>query len=202
MPSDIKRVQYAQLARSLRGRPLAELISRATTEPDLATFGDLLHLTAVQEVRLGDWRPWGCYLHRGTTRLDTDDAIHTSLHSAPPQLSNTEDAAALSLLNLFSYGTWQDYSGNMTAPGRCGCIQRRLGDWCPFLGLNPDITNFPLWPCHTTRPGQRLASDSSPRKEAQGTDRAVFGGLETGEGRFGNMRSGQGMRCAPALVPA
>ncbi|RMZ56016.1 hypothetical protein APUTEX25_004440 [Auxenochlorella protothecoides] len=68
MPSDIKRVQYAQLARSLRGRPLAELISRATTEPDLATFGDLLHLTAVQE------------------------------------LSNTEDAAALSLLNLFSYG--------------------------------------------------------------------------------------------------
>ncbi|KAL6781811.1 hypothetical protein ACKKBF_B09490 [Auxenochlorella protothecoides x Auxenochlorella symbiontica] len=90
MPSDIKRVQYAQLARSLRGRPLAELISRATTEPDLATFGDLLHLTAVQE------------------------------------LSNTEDAAALSLLNLFSYGTWQDYSGQASGLRLTAAQERKL----------------------------------------------------------------------------
>lgn len=56
--------QFLILAKSTRGRALCELISKATAEPGIFTFGELLSLPNVQEV--GKYtvmccpRPCGC----------------------------------------------------------------------------------------------------------------------------------------------
>jgi COP9 signalosome complex subunit 7 len=42
--------QFLFLGNSARGRALCELISRATAEPGIFTFGELLSLPNVQEV--------------------------------------------------------------------------------------------------------------------------------------------------------
>jgi hypothetical protein len=42
--------QFLILGKSARGRALAELINRATAEPGIFTFGELLNLPNVQEV--------------------------------------------------------------------------------------------------------------------------------------------------------
>lgn len=44
--------QFLILGKSARGRALAELINRATAEPGIFTFGELLNLPNVQEVCL------------------------------------------------------------------------------------------------------------------------------------------------------
>ncbi|GAB4817609.1 hypothetical protein N2152v2_004655 [Parachlorella kessleri] len=73
--SDGKVEQYLLLAKAARGhaQALADLIGKATTEPGLFTFGELLSLPSVQELRGGE---------------------HTG---------------AVSLLELFAYGSWSDY---------------------------------------------------------------------------------------------
>jgi COP9 signalosome complex subunit 7 len=43
--------QFLILGKSARGRALCELINRATAEPGIFTFGELLSLPNVQEVR-------------------------------------------------------------------------------------------------------------------------------------------------------
>lgn len=45
--------QFLILGKSARGRALCELINRATAEPGIFTFGELLSLPNVQEVRAG-----------------------------------------------------------------------------------------------------------------------------------------------------
>ena len=51
MDNDSKLEQYVLLAKGLRGLALRDLIAKATAEPGLFTFGELLCLPAVQEVR-------------------------------------------------------------------------------------------------------------------------------------------------------
>jgi COP9 signalosome complex subunit 7 len=50
MDSDAKLQQYLLLGKSAKGRTLCELILKATAEPGLFSFGELLDLPSVQEV--------------------------------------------------------------------------------------------------------------------------------------------------------
>lgn len=52
MADDAKIQQYLLLAKSARGRALCELINKATAEPGLFAFGELLDTPAVNEVGL------------------------------------------------------------------------------------------------------------------------------------------------------
>jgi COP9 signalosome complex subunit 7 len=47
---DNKIEQYLLLAKGARGRALADLIQRATAEPGLFAFGELLEVEGVKEV--------------------------------------------------------------------------------------------------------------------------------------------------------
>jgi len=50
MNSNDKIEQYLLLAKGLRGLALSDLITKATAEPGLFTFGELLILPQVQQV--------------------------------------------------------------------------------------------------------------------------------------------------------
>lgn len=51
MEADPKLQPYLLLAKGARGRALADLIVKATSEPGLFAFAELLDLPQVQEVR-------------------------------------------------------------------------------------------------------------------------------------------------------
>ena len=53
MDSSSKIEQYVLLAKGARGRGLTELITRATSEPGVFGFGELLDVPSVKEVRGG-----------------------------------------------------------------------------------------------------------------------------------------------------
>lgn len=65
--------QFMLLAKNAKGLALVDLVTRATAEPGLFTFGEILSLPAVQ------------------------------------QLQDDQRVAANDLLELFAYGTWEDY---------------------------------------------------------------------------------------------
>ena len=50
MESDSKIQQYLLLGKSARGRALCELINKATAEPGLFAFGELLDVPNIAEV--------------------------------------------------------------------------------------------------------------------------------------------------------
>lgn len=52
MENGSKVEQYLLLAKAARGLGLADLVSKATAEPGLFTFGELLDLPGVKEVRV------------------------------------------------------------------------------------------------------------------------------------------------------
>lgn len=52
MQTDAKMQQYLLLAKSARGRAAAELVMKATSEPSLYAYGELLDMASVREVRL------------------------------------------------------------------------------------------------------------------------------------------------------
>lgn len=54
MDVDAKLQQYLLLGKAAKGRGVAELIAKATAEPGLFTFGELLDLPSVQELGAGD----------------------------------------------------------------------------------------------------------------------------------------------------
>ncbi|KAG7672036.1 hypothetical protein Ndes2526B_g07004 [Nannochloris sp. 'desiccata'] len=89
MNSNDKIEQYLLLAKGLRGLALGDLITKATAEPGLFTFGELLMLPQVQ------------------------------------QLGDGEHAAALSLLQLFAYGTLADYQASSSKYGSLSDPQKR-----------------------------------------------------------------------------
>jgi COP9 signalosome complex subunit 7 len=52
MDSESKLEQFVLLARSARGPALAKLIEKVTAEPGVFSFGELLDVPSVKEVRL------------------------------------------------------------------------------------------------------------------------------------------------------
>ena len=115
--------QFLLLAKSARGLALADLVAKATAEPGLFTFGELLALPGVQEVRRGGVR------RRGLAGAGTGTPTAAAHHQPPPpppptaarpaarparppvQLAQGEHAGAHRLLELFAYGSWDDYKG-------------------------------------------------------------------------------------------
>ena len=111
MEADGKIEQYCILAKGARGLALQDLIQRATAEPGVFAFSELLSVPAVQEVRVrarGSSKRWllcsGQAMLRAVASV-TDDLLHALQLSGP----------ARDLLELFSYGTLADYKGTKCA---------------------------------------------------------------------------------------
>lgn len=56
MDNGAKVEQFVLLAKNARGLALVDLIGKATAEPGLFTFGEILSLPGVQEVRWAERR--------------------------------------------------------------------------------------------------------------------------------------------------
>ena len=52
MESDAQLEQFCILAKGTKGRAIADLIQRATSQPGIFTFGELLDIPNVKEVRV------------------------------------------------------------------------------------------------------------------------------------------------------
>lgn len=104
--------QFLILGKSARGRALCELINRATAEPGIFTFGELLCLPNVQEVCFVGAFGSKQGLAAGSTAssLVCQQIIHPHTVSCLLQMTG-EFAAHKSLLELFCYGNWSDYQG-------------------------------------------------------------------------------------------
>lgn len=90
--------EYCLLAKGSKGRMLVDIIQRATSDPTLFAFGELLVVPSIEQVdRRLLLRLSRCYqLHSNTWLL---------------QLRGTDLEAAYRLLKLFAYGTWTSYLG-------------------------------------------------------------------------------------------
>jgi hypothetical protein len=116
MDAEAKLQQYLLLGKSAKGRSMCELITKATAEPGLFTFGELLDLPTVQEVRasarlLGDLLcPVLC-------------CSQLLLLFCDLQLQG-EFAAFRALLELFCYGTYPEYQREWrSAASACACAK-------------------------------------------------------------------------------
>eukprot|EP00798_Chlamydomonas_sp_ICE-L_P011183 gene11183-18797_t len=55
MSADSRLHQYLLLSKGARGRAVAEIINKATSEPGILSFGELLDVPSVQEIKNGDF---------------------------------------------------------------------------------------------------------------------------------------------------
>lgn len=110
MDAEAKLQQYLLLGKSAKGRSICELIAKATAEPGLFTFGELLDLPSVQEVR------------NEAAGARGGDAGGLTPHLLISQLASGEFASFRALLELFCYGTWSEYQGKQRPAG--GGLQR------------------------------------------------------------------------------
>lgn len=146
MDNTAKVEQFLLLAKNARGLALADLIGKATAEPGLFTFGELISLPATQEVSWCDVKHAGWGLGGSYRRIDRCAGSPGWLSPRPPgsscscpQLQHSEHSAAYNLLQLFAYGTWQEYRGE--APQfRCS-RPLQLGT----LGLPAPMRCSPQW---------------------------------------------------------
>lgn len=119
MDNQGKIEQYVLLAKGLRGLALCDLINKATGEPGLFVFGELLALPAMKEVSPGPKHRQDAGLRRGCALqgwpLSGFAPPARRSHLPLPLQLGSEHAAALSLLQLFAYGTWTDYASNTAA---------------------------------------------------------------------------------------
>lgn len=93
-----KLQEYCLLAKGSKGRMLVDIIQRATADPTLFAFGELLVVPSIEQVdkRLHLLLPRCHQLHLKTWLM---------------QLRGTDLEAAYRLLKLFAYGTWTSYLG-------------------------------------------------------------------------------------------
>jgi COP9 signalosome complex subunit 7 len=116
MISNDKLEQFLLLAKGLRGLALSDLITKATAEPGLFTFGELLILPQVQQVNSN-------HIDYFLTLIIT--SYLTLIFSITFQLGDGEHVAALSLLKLFAYGTLADYHASSSKYGSLSEPQKR-----------------------------------------------------------------------------
>ena len=88
--------QFLDLAKAGGPEDVARTIQLAINHKSLFVFGELLELKQVQDVRIS------FFFLSVATHLIT---------AACKQLAGTSYASALRLLELFAYGTYQDYLG-------------------------------------------------------------------------------------------
>lgn len=106
MADDAKIQQFVLLAKGARGRAIVDLIGKATSEPGLFGFGELLAVPSVQEVGVGRSPCFG-HVYRSGPHGDLN--VPTCMLCA--QIKAGEFAPHYNLLQLFAYGTWADYKG-------------------------------------------------------------------------------------------
>ena len=116
MAGDGKAEQYLLLAKNAKGLALVDLINKATAEPGVLSFGELLSLPATQEVRsTSTWAQTAAPPPPARAPDPSAGLLPADLASAPgrppPQLRAGEHQQMHSLLELFAYGTWDDYTG-------------------------------------------------------------------------------------------
>lgn len=116
--SDAKLEEYCLVAKGSKGRTVADVIQRATSDPVLFAFGELLSLASVQQVV----SPLVRILKLRRRKL-------WLILSACFQLADTDQASSFRTLQLFAYGTWATYQG--TGRGASASI---------FLVLDFDVT--------------------------------------------------------------
>jgi hypothetical protein len=101
MESDAKIEQFVLLAGSTRGLALVELIKRATSEPGLFAFGELIDLPAIQEVMASAADVSTCNQpqHHRSSMENMHSIIHcsNSLHSAAGQITKVTCNWALTM---------------------------------------------------------------------------------------------------------
>ena len=108
MDAEGKIEQYCILAKGARGLALQDLIQRATAEPGIFAFGELLSVPAVQEVLCSAVAPViSCRLTKTAGRSIRFSVRLINSICGASQLSGP----ARDLLELFSYGTLADYRG-------------------------------------------------------------------------------------------
>ena len=93
--ADTKLQEYCLLAKGSRGRTLADILQRATADPVLFAFGELLALPAVQQV--------------ANARGSAACIAMCKAFACPVQLADTDQASSLRTLMLFAHGTWASY---------------------------------------------------------------------------------------------
>lgn len=101
-----KSISFVLLAKGARGKGLCDLICKATSEPLIFTFGELLDVSNISDVRMRllinprimSWAQYASVLVSPT--------IHFIL-----QMQRGDLAPHYRLLQLFAYGTWPQYKG-------------------------------------------------------------------------------------------
>ena len=106
MDQTAKLEPFLLLSKGARGRAAADLVYKATAEPGLYAFGELMNVPGVQEVRTRSCGMAFKCLGPGFMETAAPDPVIGLL-----QLQNTDLATAYRLLELFCYGTWSDYTG-------------------------------------------------------------------------------------------
>ncbi|GBF99519.1 COP9 signalosome complex subunit [Raphidocelis subcapitata] len=101
MESDAKMQQYLLLAKSARGRALCELINKATAEPGLFAFGELLDTPSIAELRQGEHAPFVMLLELFCYGTWPDYADHQA--RLPPL--NEQQQLKLKQLTIISLAT-------------------------------------------------------------------------------------------------
>jgi hypothetical protein len=111
MAPESKIEQYLLLAKGARGRATGELIAKATSEPGLFAFGELLDLPSVQEVRFGSAALCDRCVSLASTCLEGSTHLtHTHTHTHT-HIAHSSRAAS-------TRPTSSCWSSSATAPGR------------------------------------------------------------------------------------
>eukprot|EP00951_Prasinocladus_malaysianus_P006113 scaffold43318_cov29-Prasinocladus_malaysianus.AAC.1 len=89
--------QYCLLAKGVKGRALLDLIAKATAEPGLFHFGELMDVESIRQAAI-----WSAKEAEGMC------FNHSS------QLEGSDFASGHRLLQLFAFGTWREYLGEFS----------------------------------------------------------------------------------------
>lgn len=128
--------QFIVLAKTARGLALVDLIAKATAEPGLFTYGELLSLPGVQEASGCAWWTQQEEWELGAHVMLAAGGVATHVDRRRPaaslrllQLRAGEHSSTFSLLELFAYGTWADYKGMCRSSRLLACLVRMQPAW-------------------------------------------------------------------------
>eukprot|EP00879_Flechtneria_rotunda_P033521 GHRR01037136.1.p1 GENE.GHRR01037136.1~~GHRR01037136.1.p1 ORF type:complete len:168 (+),score=22.75 GHRR01037136.1:171-674(+) len=156
MDGDIKLQQYLLLGKTAKGRSMCELITKATAEPGLFAFGELLDLPNIQELQSGEYAAYKSLLELFCYGTWSD--YQQCKANLPPLTPQHE--LKLKQLTIASLGSSQKVEMQPCSIA-CNSIQRRplhmlpLRTFAPYSTVYCNLLVMALcWPhsataCHT-----------------------------------------------------
>lgn len=128
--STAKLASFLALAKGARGRAACAVIADATAAPGIFTFGELLDVGHIQEVRDSP-----LLTSLTSVRVPLTKGL-TPWWELVTQLGGTEHASALSFLRVFAFGTLADYTGTVSrsVPGTTSLMPRADSPSTTLLG--------------------------------------------------------------------